>query len=105
MGDRALLERLQVNMVHHNPSVGRSAADGVYAIMQWASLGGDFMRCRLDSSGGSQVRSAASRTHTQLLRSLVGGGLRSRRPADEGPLVVEMVDAPGPHLALRGRLR
>ena len=54
IGDRAALERLRVPIVHHNPSVGRGLADGVYAIMQWASRGGDFVRCRLDSYGRAQ---------------------------------------------------
>ncbi|KAL3932765.1 MAG: hypothetical protein SGPRY_000569 [Prymnesium sp.] len=42
VGDRSLLERLEIPVIHHNPNVGRSATDGVYAIMQWASIGGDF---------------------------------------------------------------
>lgn len=51
VGERAALERLGIDVVHHNPSVGRGLADGVYAIMQWVSRGGDFVRCRLDSYG------------------------------------------------------
>ena len=54
VGERASLERLGVPVVHHNPSVGRGLADGVYGIMQWASRGGDFVRCRLDSWGRAQ---------------------------------------------------
>lgn len=54
IGDRADLERLGINVVHHNPAVGRGLADGVYAIMQWASRGGDFVRCRLDAWGRKQ---------------------------------------------------
>ena len=49
VGDRAQLEPLGVDVVHHNPHVGRGLADGVYAIMQWSTLGGDFVRCRLDA--------------------------------------------------------
>ena len=51
VGERAALERLGIEVVHHNPAVGRGLADGVYAIMQWVSRGGDFVRCRLDSWG------------------------------------------------------
>ena len=54
IGDRAALKRLGIGVVHHNPAVGRGLADGVYAIMQWASAGGDFVRCRLDSWGRTQ---------------------------------------------------
>ena len=51
VGDKAALGRLGINVTHHNPNVGRGLADGVYAIMQWSTRGGDFVRCRLDSWG------------------------------------------------------
>ena len=54
VGDRPTLEGLGIESVTHNPNVGRGASDGVYAIMQWASVGGDFTRCRLDSMGAPQ---------------------------------------------------
>ena len=54
VGDRAQLERVGIETLHDNPYVGRGLADGVYAIMQWASRGGDFIRCRLDSWGRKQ---------------------------------------------------
>jgi len=54
VGDRPMLDNFGIPTVYHNPSVGSSAADGVYAIMQWASVGGDFVRCRIDSLGGSE---------------------------------------------------
>ena len=49
IGDRAALTKLGIHVIHHNPAVGRGLADGVYAIMQWVSTGGDFVRCRLDA--------------------------------------------------------
>ena len=51
IGNRASLERLGIGVVQHSPGVGTGLADGVYAIVQWASRGGDFIRCRLDSWG------------------------------------------------------
>lgn len=54
IGERAQLENLGIDVVHHHPSVGRGLADGVYAIMQWVSRGGDFVRCRLDAYGRRQ---------------------------------------------------
>ena len=51
IGERTSLQRLGIDVIHHSPNVGRGLADGVYAIMQWSSRGGDFERCRLDSWG------------------------------------------------------
>ena len=71
IGERHSLERLGIDVVQHSPAVGRGLADGVYAIMQWESTGGDFVRCRLDAWGrSSQYQSAYCRD--QLARYASG---------------------------------
>ena len=72
VGERASLERLSINLVHHNPSVGRGLADGVYAIMQFASRGGDFVRCRLDSWGRKQDSAYCRRQLERYARGDLG---------------------------------
>jgi choline dehydrogenase len=48
VGERSHLEKHGIEIVHHSPHVGRGLADGVYAIMQWATRASHFVRCRLD---------------------------------------------------------
>lgn len=48
IGDKSQLAEHGIPVQYHNPAVGRSLADGVYAIMQWATTGNTFVRCRLE---------------------------------------------------------
>jgi len=47
VGEAAKLRRLGITLVYDNPAVGRGLADGVYAIMQWATRKRNFFKCRL----------------------------------------------------------
>ena len=53
VGDEAQLRAHGITPLQHSPHVGLGLADGVYAIMQWETRGGDFERCRLDARDGS----------------------------------------------------
>jgi len=52
VGEAAKLRRLGIPLVYDNPAVGRGLADGVYAIMQWATRKRNFFKCRLGTQAG-----------------------------------------------------
>ena len=54
IGDSGTLAKIGIPLQYHNPAVGRSLADGVYAIMQWATRRNNFVRCRLESQWATQ---------------------------------------------------
>mmetsp|Transcript_63199 Transcript_63199/g.105144 ORF Transcript_63199/g.105144 Transcript_63199/m.105144 type:complete len:610 (-) Transcript_63199:232-2061(-) len=80
IGDAHELRSLGIPSVHHNPNVGLGLADGVYAIMQWATVNGDFVRCRLDKNetfAASRTRPSQAFCIEQHLRFLEGQRVQS----------------------------
>ena len=75
IGDAAALRKLGIDPVQDNPNVGRGLADGVYAIMQWATTGGDFVKCRL----GGTSSSASPRTSKDRRRNNSGSSKEQRK--------------------------
>ena len=61
IGDSADLRRAGVTPLVHRPGVGAGLADGVYGIMQWETVGGDFAPCRIASPGERGAASAYCR--------------------------------------------